>query len=71
MSYRVGDKFIIEIDSHMTNKNGDLYGIKGFNSLIFDEYGLGKLERYAGTIDANEIEEVRGHTDWWWLDEAD
>lgn len=43
--YTVGDKFIIEIDSVMTNKKGALYGINGFNSLVFDEKGLDRLEK--------------------------
>ena len=46
MKPKIGDKFIIEIDSHMTNKNGDLYGIKGFRSLVFDQNGLDKLTPY-------------------------
>ncbi len=45
MKYKTGDKFIVEIDSVMTNKKGTLYGIKGFKSLVFDEYGLELLER--------------------------
>lgn len=44
-TYKPGDKFVIEIDSVMTNKNGTLYGIKGFKSLVFDEYGLSQLEK--------------------------
>lgn len=44
-TYKPGDKFIIEIDSVMANKNGTLYGIKGFKSLVFDEYGLSQLEK--------------------------
>ena len=45
MAYKTGDKFVIEIDSVMTNKNGTLYGIKGFKSLVFDDYGLEQLEK--------------------------
>ena len=48
MAYKTGDKFVIEIDSVMTNKNGTLYGIKGFKSLVFDDYGLEQLERIPG-----------------------
>ena len=51
-TYKPGDKFIIEIDSVMTNKNCTLYGIKGFTSLVFDEYGLGRLVK----IDFDSIE---------------
>ena len=67
---KVGDKFVIEIDSVMTNKNGKLYGIKGFKSLVFDEHGLDKLERVcdrdaymAGYNDGLEIGNKQGFTD--------
>lgn len=43
---KIGDKYIIEIDSHMTNKNGDLYGVKGFRSLVLDQNSLEKLMPY-------------------------
>lgn len=58
MAYKVGDKFIIEIDSVMTNKNGTLYGIKGFKSLVFDEYGLEQLERIPGKYEYHVGDEV-------------
>lgn len=45
MAYKTGDKFVIEIDSVMTNKKGNLYGIKGFKVLVFDDYGLEQLEK--------------------------
>lgn len=45
--YKKGDKFIVEVDSVFTNDKGTrLYRIKGFNSLIFDECGLNKLDPY-------------------------
>ena len=34
--YKIGDKFIIEIDEVFENKDKTLYRIKGFNSLVFD-----------------------------------
>ena len=57
---KVGDKFIIEIESVYGKLNGNefsedeeylrgnprLYTIKGFNSLVFDEDGLNRLEKY-------------------------
>lgn len=43
--YKVGDKFIIEIDSIIEGKGLPLYGIRGFRSLVFDDSGLAKLER--------------------------
>ena len=45
-----GDKFIIEVEevyvsAHDNDKQPQrLYRIKGFNSLVFDESGLDKLE---------------------------
>ena len=47
---QIGDKYIIEIGSHMTNEDGDLYLIKGFNSLVFDKNGLDKLEKMLDVI---------------------
>lgn len=52
--YKTGDKFIIEIDSVMTNKKGKLYGVKGFNSLVFDENGLDRMASYNEEFDNNE-----------------
>ena len=43
--FKIGDKFIIVVDSVMTNHKGVLYGIKGFKSLVFDNYGLEQLEK--------------------------
>ena len=43
--YKVGDKFIIEIDSVIEGKGLQLYGIRGFKALVFDEAGLMKLDR--------------------------
>lgn len=36
----VGDKFIIEIGKVFEQDGENLYRIKGFKSLVFDEYGL-------------------------------
>lgn len=45
--YRVGDKFIIEIGSGYWNPAiGNRYLIKGFDTLCFDDKGLGRLEKY-------------------------
>ena len=56
---KVGDKFIIEIGEVFTAKGTymaygceeneyeeSLYRVKGFNSLVFDDNGLNKLEKY-------------------------
>ncbi len=42
--YKIGDKFIIEIDEVFENKDKTLYRIKGFNSLVFDKVELEKLK---------------------------
>lgn len=50
--YHIRDKFVIEIDEVFENNADDfihekeLYRIKGFNSLVFDDNGLDKLEKY-------------------------
>ena len=42
-----GDKFVIEIDSVFVGRHAEkLYRVKGFNSLVFDDYGLEKLTAY-------------------------
>jgi len=51
--YSVGQKFIIEIDSHMTNKHGELYGIKGFSTLVFDDFRLDHLKVFDADAKAN------------------
>ena len=53
MKYNVGDKFVIEVGEVFVNglsfendsKPCELYRIKGFNSLVFDESGLDKLKK--------------------------
>lgn len=50
-----GDKFVIEIDSVFAGKKGSLlYRVKGFNSLVFDDYGLEKLTAYKEPEKATE-----------------
>ena len=52
-----GDKFVIEIDSVFAGKKGALlYRVKGFNSLVFDDYGLEKLTAYKEPEKAVEPE---------------
>ena len=41
--YKPGDRFIIEIESVLKENGTTLYKIRGFNALVFDEVGLGKL----------------------------
>ena len=62
--YKVGDKFVIEIGEVYNNGlpfNGkstpcDLYRIEGFNSLVFDENGLDRLNR----LDSDYVNEYFG-----------
>lgn len=57
MSYKVGDKFLIEIAEGIKGYGNNpeapdplnlpvLYRIKGFNALVFDKFGLDKLEKF-------------------------
>ena len=48
----IGDKYLLEVESIYTdvnNPNKRLYKMKGFNSLVFDENGIEKLEEYYKT----------------------
>ena len=44
----MGKKYIIELcEKPMKNENGnDIWRVKGFNALVFDQNGLDKLEEY-------------------------
>lgn len=50
--YKAGDKFEIEIANVLEQGNTCLYRIKGFRSLVFDDYGLDKLTRAVSYNDA-------------------
>lgn len=52
MAYKIGDKFVMEIDAVITNKHGTLYGIKGFEPLTFNDHDLNRLEKIS---DENEF----------------
>lgn len=45
----VGDKYIVEVQAVFHDADypitSELYRIKGFNTLVFDHYGLNQLER--------------------------
>lgn len=45
MKYEKGDKFLIEIESRLANEQVGLYKVKGFNTLVFDDCGLDRLEQ--------------------------
>ena len=51
--YKKGDKFVIEIESVIVDEKGKilLYTIKGFNALVFDQYGLDKLSQMVNGVD--------------------
>ena len=52
--YKVGDKFIIEIKHGIVDPlYGARYFIKGFNTLVFDDNGLDKLERFDADAKVN------------------
>ena len=57
--YKVGDKFVIEIEGIYENVlsntfevdiSKQLYRIKGFESLVFDKNGLDKLENAKNSL---------------------
>lgn len=63
--YKKGDKFVIEIEEVVEggfsemNEPKDFYRIKGFKSIIFDDWGLGKLKNaiYTKKDDEKAIKE--------------
>ena len=71
--YEVNDKFIIEIAEvcttdirKSTEEEHTLYRVKGFNSLVFDDNGLDKLQKYNGSIiseDTLEMERMKALND--------
>lgn len=55
----IGDKFVIEIEDVLTSSVDPAmhrYRIKGFASLVFDDYGLGKLTPYTEPVEEPEPE---------------
>lgn len=51
--YKKGDKFVIEIDDIVTGCDSKvLYRIKGFNSLVFDDYGLEQIGKLVDGVDS-------------------
>ena len=48
----MGKKYIIELcEKPMKNENGeDIWRVKGFNTLVFDQIGLDKLEEYVEPV---------------------
>ena len=73
--YNAGDKFIIEIGEEYEtsmkfgleeNSPVELFKIKGFNSLVFDDNGLDKLQKYEEEVIATKFYE-KGLQDAWEL----
>lgn len=44
--YKVGDKFIIEIDYVLNDQGRELYGIKGTDTMVLTVFGLDIFKRY-------------------------
>lgn len=60
--YKVGDKFVIEIERvsppvDINREKDALYRVKGFNTLVFDDYGLDKLQKYEDSEYAEGVKE--------------
>lgn len=45
--YKVGDKFIIEIDYVLNDRGREFYGIKGTDTMVFTVFGLDMFRRYV------------------------
>lgn len=46
-NYKKGDRFVIELDDQV----GNLWKIKWFNALVFDDFGLDKLSQLVQGVD--------------------
>lgn len=55
--YKVGDKFIIEIDKIFKQDGEKLYRAKGMKSLVFDDYGLNRLSQLVQGVDTFSYKE--------------
>lgn len=55
-----GEKYIIEIESVSKRPKGDIAFIKGFNALVFDQYGLNRLENLYSTDRLKAEAKMRG-----------
>lgn len=68
---KVGEKYVIEIDKTLVAREAEplvthtlLAKIKGFNSLVFDENGLSKLEKLEDVIQEKcERERLAGYAE--------
>lgn len=62
-NYNVGDKFVIEIEKAFKDEKEPfglpvLYRIKGFNALVFDEFGLDKLQKLNPKKKIEDIDDM-------------
>lgn len=65
--YNEGDKFVIEIEekynSQTTPFSEELYKIKGFNSLVFDDNGLNKIQKINPQLEIEDIDDMLAEYD--------
>ena len=59
--YNKGDKFIIELDEQM----GNLWRVKGFSTLVFDDFGLDRLGQLVQGVD--QYSRMKGQQEAWEL----
>ena len=50
-----GKKYVIELGDGFKLNGKTLYPVKGFNSLVFDEFGLSKLKSFDSEIERDKI----------------
>lgn len=61
--YKVFDRFVIEIAEVIEDVTTTLYRVKGFNSLVFDKYGLDKLKKIDANFKINDIDDMLAEYD--------
>lgn len=50
-----GKKYVIELGDGFKLNGKTLYPVKGFNSLVFDEFGLSKLKSFDSEIERDKV----------------
>ena len=63
MKYNKGDKFVIEIEKKI--EEAGLYKIKGFKTLVFDDYGLDQIGKLVRGVD--QFSYNKGMEDAWMM----
>jgi hypothetical protein len=60
--YKVGDKFIVEVKEVLNDElpydTENLYRIDGFKTLVFDDYGLDKLQQINPQLKIEDIDDM-------------